>query len=973
MNNLNQYRTLTARLFAAALLLPCAGSALADVRYVDVNSTNATPPYTNWTTAATNIQDAVDTAVAGDEIVVTNGFYATGWRATVGDSTPNRVAVDKPLMLRSVNGPQSTTIDASRSGRCAYLTNGASLSGFTLTNGSAWRGAGLLCETTNAVVSNCVVTSNGALIFGSGEVDGAGVYGGTLNNCTLSFNYALSSGVCAQCSFSGRGGGAFGCTLNNCTLIGNSVSGAGVLGHGYGGGAFGCTLNNCTLTDNNSSGPLETGSGGGAFDCTLDNCTLIGNSAPNGGGASSSTLNNCTLTGNYASGHLRTGSGASSSTLNNCTLTGNAGLGASGGTLNNCTLTGNSGGGASGSTLNNCIVYFNTATGASNYDSSSTLNYCCTTPQPTNGVGNISLDPQLASSSHLSSASPCRGAGNAAYASGTDIDGEAWASPPSIGCDEYHAGAVIGPLNAGIAASFTNVTMGFTVQLTALIEGRTTASSWDFCDGITVTNQPYTSHAWAALGDYAVVLRAYNESQPGGISATVTVHVVPGIHYVAADSANPAAPYTSWTTAATNIQDAINEAIEPGAVVMVTNGLYAPVVAHSLLTVRSVNGPQFTVINGAQSNRCAFLANDASQSGFTLTNGVAQYGGGAYGGTLSNCTLAGNSVSTAVPFGIAYGGGAYSCTLNNCTLTGNYSIYEGGGAYRCTLNNCALSGNSGGFGGGASSSTLNNCTLGGNCSSYGGAAYGCTLNNCTLGGNPSGYDGGGAYGCTLNNCTLAGNSASHSGGGAFGGTLNNCTLTGNSAGNDGGGAFNGALNNCIVYFNTAAQEDNYDSSSTVNYSCTTPPPTNGFGNITNTPLFVDRAGGNLRLQSNSPCINAGLNALAPAGLDLDGNPRISGGTVDIGAYEFVFTPEMNLGRLILLVEAADLGAKHRQPLLATLNAALASLTRGNATAANHQLLAFQNQLRAQVAPWNPALAEQWSAAAQQMIAAANGR
>jgi hypothetical protein len=72
----------------------------------------------------------------------------------------------------------------------------------------------------------------------------------------------------------------------------------------------------------------------------------------------------------------------------------------------------------------------------------------------------------------------------------------------------------------------------------------------------------------------------------------------------------------------------------------------------------------------------------------------------------------------------------------------------------------------------------------------------------------------------------------------------------------------------------------------LNYCCTTPDPGSGTGNFTSAPLFVDYAGGDLRLQTGSPCINAGNNAYAVGTTDLADQARIIGGTVDVGAYEY---------------------------------------------------------------------------------------
>jgi len=776
-----------------------------------VNGANSTPvfPYTSWATAATSIEEAANAGTAGGRLIlVTDGVYQAGMVEADG---LNRVAVTN-VVLQSVNGPEATIIDGAEVDgaegvRCVYLGANAVLSGFTVRNGA---GGGVLAA-SSGIVTNCVVTSNG----------GGGVSGGTLYNCTLSGN---------------SGSGASGATLYDCVLTGNSAS--------RGGGAYRSTLYNCTLSGNSAflGWMTPSGEGGAVYDCKLYNCTLTGNSAAYGGGAHGGTLLNCVLTGNKAQscsvgwfgGRVCSGEGgaAANSTLYNCTLTGNSALyrggGASGGTLYNCTVTGNSGGGVIGGTAHNCVVYFNLG---GNWTDAS-FSYSCTTPLPP-GLGNTSADPQLASASHLAATSPCLGAGNPAWATGVDIDGEPWADPPAMGADQVWPAQAVGPLTLQVTAEFSEVVPGFAVSFTMHGAGAILRSVWDFGDGWLVANQPYTSHAWRTPGEFTVRLTGYNDTYPDGVTTTIPIAVIQAVHYVNVANATPVFPYTTWATAATTLQDAVNASAVIGRLVLVTNGVYqtgtaeagggSNRVAMTNMVLRSLNGPGPTIIDGGGTVRCAYLSTNAILDGFTLRNGRAPngYGGASQGGTLYNCLLTGNSAGD-------YGGGAYRSTLHGCVLTNN-------SAYRAA------------------------------------AAYASTLYNCILTGNRAEQEAGGAGASTLYNCTLTGNS-----------------LTANWA-YAGGGAEDSTLYNCIMYFNSTTQGswNRYHNwtNCTFTCSCTTPLPP-GPGNIEADPRFLNAAAGDFRLRPDSPCINAGFNAWARGETDLDGRPRIVGRTVDMGAYEF---------------------------------------------------------------------------------------
>jgi hypothetical protein len=341
------------------------------ILYVNLNSTNPSPPYADWNSAATNIQDAVDAAESGDVVIVSNGVYNFGTRQFT--NSLNRVAVTNAITLQSVNGRETTIIDGGQIARCVYLSDGSRLDGFTLTNGNAGNkeGGGAFCQSTNAFIANCLIVSNSSTY-------GGGVIYGTISNSIISLNHSSTSG-----------GGVESSLLNNCYLSNN-------LAVAFGGGVSGlATLNNCVV-----SGNIAYEGGGGVYRSTLNNCLVINNQSFSSGasGTHGCAVNNCTICSNGFPAAVVVEALPSFVT----------------------------------NTLNNCIIYYNAfpITGPTNI-----LFHCCfqriASYGGQNGFTNAPLFVNLAAGDYrLQSNSPCINSGrNSPLTSERDLDG----NPRSVG------------------------------------------------------------------------------------------------------------------------------------------------------------------------------------------------------------------------------------------------------------------------------------------------------------------------------------------------------------------------------------------------------------------------------------------------------------------------------------------------------------------------------------------------------------
>jgi hypothetical protein len=844
------------------------------IHYAWTNSPSPAWPYTNWTTAARTIQAAVDAATTNDTVLATNGVYDAGGVTVAGLTLTNRVLVSRAMTVCSVNGPASTRIvgngpEGNSAVRCAHLAPGTVLDSFTLTEG------------------------HGIRIGGAADKQGAGAFldgGGTVTNCIVT---GCESYYAAGVYFSGGG------LVVDSIIESNSARNAGGLHFDHGGLARWCRIANNEATQYDGGGVIFNGGG------RLEQCEVIGNTAEEGGGGVwtiGGSLVNCLVADNTCGWRGGGVFGQDMSAVVGCTIAGNEAEEAGGFWASRITK------------VHNCIIYSNTApTNANVRNSSSSFDYTCTLPAL--GSNCTTNDPQFIGGGdyRLSAASPSIGAGNDAYATmALDLDGYARIAGDHVDLGAYErTSPVVDVTNDDASVAFETTTctiggrknlyvvgvMGWTNTLTGANDTFPAVDPW------TVAN--------IALDPGANAITVWGSNSVGTVvsdTVTITRTMEHGespspVHYV---STNGTAvwPYTNWATAARAPQDAI-EAAMAGDSVLVSNGVYdtGGVVLHGQdftnrvviekdILVTSVNGSGDTFIVGASDNggvgsaaaRCVWMS-DGLLSGFTITNGhtqttgdwgAYQRGGGVFlsrGGVVSNCVISGCSASvTGGGVDFHYGGTVVECVIENNSASPN-SNHGGGGVH---LHDGAL---------------LERCIV---------------RNNSAAG---TGADGGGLYfwsGGHARNCLIEGNAARNGGGGVYvrsgGGLLENCTITGNSGQHGGGIYLHGGINrNCIIWGNmtTGAVSTNWSvgsGSPAFEYCCTA--PTNalsaygGVGCIGDDPQFM--GGGDYRLSAASPSINAGNNGLVSGDLDLDGSPRILGSAVDMGAYEHVAVPVVDI-------------------------------------------------------------------------------
>jgi parallel beta-helix repeat protein len=722
----------------------------------------------------------------------------------------------------------------------------ALLDGFTVSNGTGGRGAGMYNDAGSPTVRDCTFTRNWT------HLSGGGIYcennsNPTLVNCIISRNWAL---VCGGMHNSGSNP-----SLTNCVFTENfaHVNSGVIVERGYRqhGGMLNSdsnpTLINCVFIDNFHAAMSNFSSSP-----TLLNCVFTGNE----GGVdnydkSSPTVTSCTFTENEDEG--MTNSGASCPILTSCIFTRNDGggmanYGQSNPILTNCIFVGNStrfgagmyNGSGSYPTLANCTLAGNRATsGAVIHGGNPVLVNCImwsnTSPQiiadasvsfsniqggwP--GEGNIAADPLLVDAAgpdgvygtedddlRLLTGSACIDAGdNPAVPPSVvaDVDGN-----PRFVNGVVDMGAYESPLpELLLSTNLLVVPEGNSATFTvALIDPRSSAVEVTIArrsgdpDIIVESGARFFFDASNYSVPQTVVLAALEDGDNIGSESQIRITTADGLVAIVTaveadneafsnvlfvdDDAAGNGDGTTWTDAFTNLQEALSAAATIRGIeeIRVAQGMYRP--DRGLAAT-----PEF----------------DRRDATFQLIRGVALKGGYAGAGepepdardvaryeTVLSGDLNGDDIRITDPYDLleepSRGDNSYvvvgASGTDETTALDGFTITAG--------NDNRFLGSGAGISNSYGSPSIANCTLSNNAAYSGGAMS-----------NYAGHP-------TLANCTFTANCAEHRGGGMRNSSSNpiliNCTFSGNSAYYYGGGGMNSydshpVLTNCTFSANLA--------------------------------------------------------------------------------------------------------------------------------------------------------------------------
>ncbi len=384
-----------------------------------------------------------------------------------------------------------------------------------------------------------------------------------------------------------------------------------------------------------------------------------------------------------------------------------------------------------------------------------------------------------------------------------------------------------------------------------------------------------------------------------------------------------------------SIQAAIN-ASGDGDVIVVAPGTYVESIIFNgkAVTLRSSAGAALTTISAAGLTQKSVIrcvdgeGSDTVVEGFTITGGSGtqeadrRKGGGMFNKnsspTVRHCVFLANTIR-AYEFDIeGSGGGMYnesaSPTVRGCTFSGN-----------------KLLGCSGWLNGGAgmyndnSSPLVAECRFENNEGNNGGGMMNINgadpiVMNCHFEGNSVTYSGGGmnltnGAAAAVTNCVFVENAAWH-GAGLYtynsDAQLSNCTMYGNVAERAGGAAYtfyasaDTRLANSILWNNVAGLEP---ANAEIGYTGSVPTVQSsivkgGFAGSavsSSNPHLENPASGDFSLQTNSPAIDVAESGFLPMDVmdldgdglyfeplpvDMNGDARLAGDALDIGAYDF---------------------------------------------------------------------------------------